>query len=186
MPNVTLVVCAAPLSSRTVDIATYLMRDAWSVSIVGTPSSAAWLDIPLLVSTLGSPPRIDYRTPDQNRSAADPDAVVVCPATFNTVNKVAAGIADNYAVSLICESVGAGLPVLMAPMVNDKLWRHTALPGAIEALSKSGVRFMDLQSGEHSLQPIQSGSGAGVVESFQPRWLAAALREMLSGAAIDT
>ena len=104
--------------------------------------------------------------------------VVICPATFNTLNKIASGIADNYATSLVCEVVGMRRPVLVAPMVNHKLWDHPALSSSVNALSGAGVRFLDMQTGKAGLSPVQSGSGDEVVSKFQPSWLLAAVRSI--------
>jgi phosphopantothenoylcysteine synthetase/decarboxylase len=179
MPAVTLVVCAAPLARRVSDIATSLLRDGWSVSVVGTPAAAAWFDADELTAAVGSSPRFDYRQPGEPKSTVKPDVIAVCPATFNTVNKVAAGIADNYAVGLICEAVGSGPPLLIAPMVNRKLWSHFAWTDAHSALRKTGVQFLDVQSGQAELTAIESGTGESVAEAFRPEWLELALREIL-------
>ena len=54
------------------------------------------------------------------------DAVVVAPATFNTVNKWAAGITDTFAAGLLCELTGLGVPIVAVPLVKDALARHVA------------------------------------------------------------
>src|SRR4051794_20897532 len=121
MPKAVLVVCGAPLAQRAGDLAASLASAGWEIEVVGTPSSAAWIDSELS-TRLGI--RFDFRAVGQQKSGLTPDVLAVCPATFNTVNKVVGGIADNYATSYICEAIGAGIPVLMAPMVNQKLWGH--------------------------------------------------------------
>lgn len=40
------------------------------------------------------------------------DAVLACPLTFNSVNKFAHGHADSFAMGLLCEMVGYGVPVV--------------------------------------------------------------------------
>jgi phosphopantothenoylcysteine synthetase/decarboxylase len=45
---------------------------------------------------------------------------------FNTVNKLAAGITDNYATGLLCEALASRTPITIAPMVNNRLWPHPA------------------------------------------------------------
>ncbi len=154
-----------------------LMRVGWEVHLVGTPSARDWIGADEALSRLGVSPRFTFRSPDQSRPT-DPDVVVVCPATFNTINKVATGIADNYATSLICETIGAGAPLLIAPMVNHQLWGHPVLSSSFASLSDAGVGFLDVQTGERGLSPIRSGSGEHVVKRFQPSWLAAAVQSM--------
>jgi hypothetical protein len=62
-----------------------------------------------------------------------PDVVLVCPATFNTVSRLALGIADTYTASALAEALGVGVPMFVVPMVNDRATR----PGlAISRLSR--------------------------------------------------
>ncbi len=178
MPVVALVVCGAPLARRTGDMADELVIGGWDVRLVGTPASRAWIDLDEESSVRGIAPRFDFVSSAHRRSTVDPDAVAVCPATFNTLNKLAMGIADNYATSLVCETLGMGGPVLVVPMVNDKLWGHPALSSSIAALGGAGARFLDVQTGEPGLSPVRSGSGDEVSGNFQPSWLSAALRSI--------
>lgn len=50
--------------------------------------------------------------------------LLVAPCTFNTFNKLAHGIADSLATSMIADGLGAGCPVLIAPAMNHGLWAH--------------------------------------------------------------
>src|SRR3712207_2982172 len=125
MTTAILVVCGAPLTRRAGDLGDALTEDGWDVHIVGTPSSAEWID-PDTAKRFR--PRFDFRAASEPKRTPAPHVVAVCPATFNTVNKAAVGIADNYALSVVCEAIGEGLPVLMAPMVNHKLWGHVQWP----------------------------------------------------------
>lgn len=176
MPTAVLVICGAPLTRRAGDLAGSMISAGWDTHVVGTPSSAAWVDAELS-ATLGI--RFDFRTAGQQKSGLTPDVVAVCPATFNTVNKVVGGIADNYATSLICEAIGAGTPVLMTPMVNQKLWGHLQWNASLNALRRANVRLLDPLTGGTNVIPVASGTGDIVVHDFQPSWLLAALRAML-------
>ncbi len=177
MPVVALVTCSAPLIQRVGDIVAAIHAAGWESHVVGTPTSTAWLDADL-VDQLGV--RFDYRVPDERKRMPLPDVVAVCPATFNTVNKVASGIADNYATSLICEAIGAATPVLMAPMVNEKLWGHPHWATSLSTLRLAEVRLLDLQSGDAVARPVASGTGDAVVRDFRPAWLITALGPMVT------
>jgi phosphopantothenoylcysteine synthetase/decarboxylase len=179
MPVVAVVACGAPLTRRIGDVVTELVAGGWQVRLIGTPSARAWFGPGQTSSVLGVTPQFDFRSPDQPRPAGDPDIVAVVPGTFNTINKVAGGIADNYATALICETLGMRSPLLVAPMVSNKLWNHPALSSSFALLSDVGVRFLDVQTGERGLSPIKSGSGELVVDKFRPSWLVAALQSMI-------
>ncbi len=153
---------------------TALMAGGWDVRLVGTPSARDWVD----GDAVGVSPRFDFRSPEHPRPPGDPDVVAVCPATFNTINKVAAGFADNYATALVCEALGMRRRVVVAPMVNHKLWGHPALSSSFAALRDLGVEFLDVQTGEAGLSAVRSGSGDLVVSAFQPSWLAAAVQSL--------
>jgi phosphopantothenoylcysteine synthetase/decarboxylase len=176
MPKAALVICGAPLASRVGDLVDSMVSSGWETHVVGTPSSAAWVNAELSAA-LGI--RFDFRTVGEQKRAGTPDIVVVCPATFNTVNKVVGGIADNYATSLICESIGAGTPVLMVPMVNRKLWRHLQWDASLSALQRADVRILDAQTGGTDIRPVESGTGDIIARDFRTSWLLSALRGML-------
>lgn len=69
--------------------------------------------------------------------------MLAAPLTFNSLNKWAAGFADTVAVGLLCELLGAGVPIVAAPCVKDLLRRHPAYEASIKRLSDAGVRFVD-------------------------------------------
>ncbi|MFC7532321.1 flavoprotein [Actinoplanes sp. GCM10030250] len=177
MPVVVLIVSGAPLAQRVGEMAQALTDASWETHVVGTASSAEWI-------TSGTKDhlgvRFGFRPPMDSKRTPAADAVVVCPATFNTTNKIASGIADNYAVSLVCESIGAGVPTFVAPMVNQKLWNHPAWQRTLDTLIAAGVHLLDIQSGAPGANPVQSGTGDVVVQCFQPSWLADALRTSVS------
>ena len=69
-----------------------------------------------------------------------PDGLVlVAPCSFNTLNKLAGGIADNLALSLTAEAIGRGTPVLVALSVNPPLYRHPLVARSMATLREWGV-----------------------------------------------
>lgn len=64
------------------------------------------------------------------------DLVVVAPATANTMAKAAHGIADDIVSTLLLAFPG---PVLMAPAMNDNMWKHAATQANLEILHGRGV-----------------------------------------------
>lgn len=65
-----------------------------------------------MTATAGHPVRSDYRQPDDPDVLPSPDAIAVTPATFNKINKWAAGISDTLALGLLIEAIGKRLPVV--------------------------------------------------------------------------
>lgn len=169
---VSLVVGAAPLASKAVDVAEVLTAAGWTVKTVASPTGISWVDEEGILRATGRTVASTYRQPDQPKSDPRPDAIVACPLTFNTGNKVAAGIMDNYALGTLCEGIGTGVPVVFVPMVNNYLWRHPAWINSLSRFQEAGVYFVDPHTGRVGPPaPVQSGTGGQVVADFQPVWL---------------
>ena len=174
--DVALIVCGAPLASRTPDLVQALMVDGWRPTVIGTQASSGWLDVDAVAAVLGEAPLFDFRQPDQPKRGGSPAAVVVCPATFNTVNKAASGISDTYAMGVLCEAIGTRTPTLIVPMVSDKLWGHPAWSGSLSILADVGATMLDVNTGRVGTSAVASGTGDDVVARFDPLWLSGLLR----------
>ncbi len=72
------------------------------------------------------------------------DLVVVCPATADLMAKMAAGIADDLATTLI---LATNKPVMAAPAMNVKMWEHEATQRNVAALKQNGVRVLHPDEG---------------------------------------
>jgi hypothetical protein len=64
-----------------------LHHEGWSVWAIPTPTAALWLQTDLLAERTGHPVRSTQRLPTQSNEMPDADAVLVAPATSNTINK---------------------------------------------------------------------------------------------------
>jgi phosphopantothenoylcysteine synthetase/decarboxylase len=69
--------------------------------------------------------------------------VLVAPCSFNSLNKLAQGIADNLAMSLTAEAIGRGTPVIVALSVNPPLFRHPRIAVSIATLREWGVSVIE-------------------------------------------
>lgn len=127
------------------DLPTFVQRAqaaGWDVCVVGTPSAIKFLDVSRLEELTGHPVRSEYRRPDEPDVLPPPDALVVAPATFNTINKWAAGISDTLALGLLNEAIGLGGPIVAVPTANVALIRHPAFVRSVAELRASGVRVI--------------------------------------------
>src|SRR5918998_1236359 len=73
------------------------------------------------------------------------DLVVVCPATADLLAKMAAGIADDLATTLL---LATDQPVLAAPAMNVRMWKHAATQRNVRRLRDDGVTILDPDEGE--------------------------------------
>ncbi len=69
------------------------------------------------------------------------DLVVVYPATLNTINKIAQGLADN-AVTTLCASTDP-TRLLIAPAMSLRLYKNAILKASVEKLAKMGATFVE-------------------------------------------
>ena len=65
-----------------------------------------------------------------------PDAIVIAPATANTLAKLAHGFADDL-VSTLCLATTS--PIFVAPAMNHRMWLHPATQANIDTLVSRGV-----------------------------------------------
>ena len=72
------------------------------------------------------------------------DLVLVCPATADLIAKMAAGIADDLATTLL---LATDKPVFIAPAMNVRMWQHEATQANIATLRARGVTVIDPDDG---------------------------------------
>jgi len=95
------------------------------------------------------------------RVAQEIDAVVIAPATANTIAKLAHGLADDL-LSTICLATTA--PLLIAPAMNVNMWRHAATQENVATLRARGVRVIEPGAGYLACGMVGEGRLAEVVE----------------------
>ena len=71
-----------------------------------------------------------------------PGLTIVAPSTFNTLNKISQGIADTLAHSLVAEAIGADWPVIVAPSMNQALFKHPRVAQSVDTLRAWGVTVL--------------------------------------------
>ena len=72
------------------------------------------------------------------------DAVLVCPATADLLAKMAAGVADDLATTLL---LATDKPVIVAPAMNVRMWLHPATQRNIARLKADGIMVIDPDDG---------------------------------------
>lgn len=143
-----LIVCGAPPAQQppaaVPDFVIGCQAVGWDVCVVPTRIGRRFIDTGALAKLTGHPLRDDYKFPHEDDVLPTPaDAIIVAPATFNTVNKLAAGISDTVWLGLLNEAIGSGrIPVTLAVHTNKWLAQHPAFGRSIELLRSYGVRFV--------------------------------------------
>lgn len=165
-----LVVTGAPLTRRIADGIREARKRGWDPAVIATPAAEEWLDRNAL-HDLDVPVLSHHRDPDQPKRLPRPAAVVLAPATFNTTNKLATGVADTYALSTMCEALGEGRPFVVVPFVSARLAGHPAWLASLAVLRYAGVTLVDPRDGSvNTHQPLESGTGDTVTDAFHWAW----------------
>ena len=68
--------------------------------------------------------------------------VLFAPCSFNSLNKLAHGIADNLALSVVAEAIGRKTPVIVGPSLNAPLLDHPVAQTSVERLPSWGVTIV--------------------------------------------
>ncbi|MGY0008102.1 flavoprotein [Micromonospora sp. I033] len=157
------IACGSPLArhvGRLVDLA---QQDGWQVCVVTTPDGAKFVDRTALARQSGHPVRTHYKNPGDPDVLPPADAMLVCPATVNTVNKWAVGIADTLALGLLVEGQGMGVPIAAVPYTNVAMAAHPAFRASLARLREWGVRVV---FGDHVVPLHPPGTGERHLDAF--------------------
>src|SRR3954449_3542944 len=71
--------------------------------------------------------------------------VLFAPCSFNSLNKLAHGIADNLALSVAAEAIGRGTPVIVGPSLNQPLLDHPIAQASLRTLPSWGVTVVRME-----------------------------------------
>ena len=137
-----LVISGAPAPEGVPALVGLLQAGGWQVVVFSTPMGTRFADPGELERLTGQPVRSEYRMPGTGSPVPPADAVLACPLTFNSVNKFAHGHADNFAVGLLCEMAGYGVPVVVVPHCKPQLASHPAFNASLATLRGMGVRVL--------------------------------------------
>ena len=158
-----LIVCGAPPARDADRLVQLAQADGWDVCVIATPSGCSFIDSAALEAATGHPVRSEYKQPDAADVLPPPDAIVVAPATFNTINKWAAGISDTLALGLLTEAIGKRLPVVALPFINAAQAEHPAFQASVDRLLAAGVQLL---YGPNVLELHEPGAGSQRVGLF--------------------
>jgi phosphopantothenoylcysteine synthetase/decarboxylase len=158
----TVIVCGAGPASEVGQLVKLAQEGGWSVQVVATPAALDFLDLPALEAQTGSAVRSQYRRPGEPRSRPA-DAIIVAPATYNTINKWAQGISDTYALGILAETTALGVPIVVLPFVNSALAARTPFRRSVEDLRGEGVRIL---LGPDGVEPHEPRTGGELIPNY--------------------
>lgn len=177
---------------KAVELVRLATKAGHAVRVVQTPASLHFVGRATFEGITGAPVLVDEFEPDPARGAFpgdrppshDPishlelvrraDALVVAPASANTLAKLAAGLADNLltAAALACRA-----PLVVAPAMNDAMYEHPATQANLAMLATRGVHVVPPGTG-----PLASKGEWGVGRLAEPPDILAAVESAIGGA----
>lgn len=152
-----IIVCGAGPAIEFVSFVEMALERDWDVQVIATTASLAFFDQAAVEALTANPVRSQYSPPGSPRSRI-PDAIVVAPATYNTINKWAQGIADTYALGVLAEQTGLGIPIVVLPYVNAALASRAPFQQSVKTLRGEGVSILLGPGAFEPRQPRANGS----------------------------
>jgi len=176
-PRILLGVTGGIAAYKAAEIARALVKEGAEVQAILTARAAEFVT-PLTLSALAGA-AVNEALFDTGREAEighiqlsrRADLVVVAPATADLMARMAQGLADDLASTLL---LATDIPVLVAPAMNVRMWEHPATRRNRATLLADGIRFVGPDEGEMACGEWGKGRMA------EPEAILAAIREALA------
>jgi phosphopantothenoylcysteine decarboxylase / phosphopantothenate---cysteine ligase len=148
--RILLIISGGIAAYKTCELIRLFRRADMSVRCVLTEAGAKFVT-PMTLAALSEQPVVDTLWDLERESkighialSRDADLIVIAPATANIMAKMAAGIADDLATTLL---LATDKPVLAAPAMNVRMWQHRATRRNIALLREDGITVMEPDEG---------------------------------------
>ncbi|HCT79923.1 MAG TPA: flavoprotein [Micromonosporaceae bacterium] len=155
--------CGSPVARDVGRLVTLAQQKSYDVCVLPTPDGRKFVDVPALAEQTGYPVRSFYKQPGEPDVLPPADAFIVAPATVNTINKWAAGIADTLPLGLLIEAYGLGKTIVAMPYTNSLMATHPVFQENLGKLRKWGVRVL---YGDDVIKLHPPGEGEGLRHEF--------------------
>jgi phosphopantothenoylcysteine decarboxylase/phosphopantothenate--cysteine ligase len=149
--TVLLVITGGIAAYKTPDLVRRMRERGARVRVVMTKGAASFITPMTLGAVSGEPVFTELwdRDAEQDighiRLAREADLVVVAPATADFMAKMANGLADDLASTVLLATTA---DVLIAPAMNPKMWDHLATRRNADTLQGDGIAFIGPEAGE--------------------------------------
>lgn len=128
-----------------------LVKRGVAVETVASAGALRFVGAATLEGLTGRAPFTDLyeagRTMDHIRLARWADVALLCPATANALNRLAAGLADDAIGALFLAWEVAKKPYLVAPAMNATMWEHPATRASRDRLASFGATLLPVGDG---------------------------------------
>lgn len=147
--NIILGVSGSIAAYKAAHLTRLFVKKGAAVRILMTPAASEFIT-PLTLSTLSKQPVLmDVQSEAGWNNHVElglwANALIIAPATANTLAKMANGLCDNILSAVF---LSARCPVFIAPAMDVDMWHHPATRRNIETLQKMGVHILPVGDGE--------------------------------------
>jgi phosphopantothenoylcysteine decarboxylase/phosphopantothenate--cysteine ligase len=151
---------------KSCEIVRLLQKAGVRVKVVMTPMGTEFVTPTTFRALTGTEvalaPVDDPRSPIHHISLAqEADVFLIAPATANTINKLANGVADNL---LTTTALATEAPLLIAPAMNVHMWRDDTTQQSLAVLRGRGVTVIEPEEGYLACGEVGQGRLAPVEE----------------------
>ncbi|HAN40163.1 MAG TPA: bifunctional phosphopantothenoylcysteine decarboxylase/phosphopantothenate--cysteine ligase CoaBC [Chitinophagaceae bacterium] len=143
-------ISASIAAYKSIHLVRLLIKAGAEVKVVLTPAAETFVS-PLVLSTLSKNTVISGFANSSNDWSNHvmlgrwADLMVVAPASCNTIAKMAHGLCDNM---LMATYLSATMPVMIAPAMDEDMWKHPTTQRNLAQLQTDGVQIIPVASGE--------------------------------------
>jgi len=95
---------------------------------------------PVITQLTGSVEHV-FLAGDRPNAAGKADLVLVCPATANSISKVANGIDDTPVTTMVSTAFGSSIPIVVVPAMHESMY-HPLIEKNISVLKKYGIDIL--------------------------------------------
>ncbi len=135
--NLAVVVCAALPARSIQDFVALTQAAGYNVWLIATPNALTFIDLPLLTRLTTHPVISDMPTAADSLPAFN--AVVIVPATFNSIKKWAQRVPATFALHFLLQAEQQHLPILAIPRASAELAQDPAFPSSLTTLQQRGI-----------------------------------------------
>ena len=113
-----------------------------------TPSLMHWATGNPTITRLTGEVEHIYLAGDRPKSLGKADLILVCPATANTISKIAMGIDDTPVTTVVSTAFGSATPIVIVPAMHESMYKHPILEENIKKLKSLGIDIMGARLSE--------------------------------------
>jgi phosphopantothenoylcysteine decarboxylase/phosphopantothenate--cysteine ligase len=159
--NIILGVTASIAIYKACEIVRRLLKDKFSLNMVMTRNAARLITPQVFSSLIGGPVYWDeFQSPtnweiEHISLAKKADLILIAPATANIIGKIANGIADDLLSTTV---MATRAPVLIAPAMNENMYKSKIVQENIQKLKSLGFKFIGPKIGKLACGDVGVGN----------------------------